>query len=333
MKIRWAAALAAVLILGGCAVRAEDPEDGSSPQGLELDSLAVEISKNDLPAERLVEALEVLPELLRAALADQGVEAETLTVTVGASPAATAQALAAGAVDAAFFPAEALAQQPDTPALILVSGPRDRDGTVGQVGWLCTTDTEYGRALSGRSDPTWEELSRARWGLLEETSLLGRRAAGAWLAEQCPGRTLAELPDVTVYRDFDALIQAAAAGEIDCLAVDEAVLAEWETAWTLPADQTDPEGRSGLGRTKSIWEELPVLGETGRYYTMAAAVAPDRPELAEETFAAALAAAVESLCAGGEGALCRDVFGTEAYAAAPEDALAAARQVWQLEQD
>ena len=49
---------------------------------------------------------------------------ETVTVSVGSSPAATAQAVREGGVDLAFFPAEAFAalEQEDPPRLILTAG-------------------------------------------------------------------------------------------------------------------------------------------------------------------------------------------------------------------
>lgn len=96
----------------------EPPEVGP----LELDTLAVEVSRGALSTEELTQAVRELPEALKAALADQGVEAETISVSVGSSPEATAQAAREGGVDVAFLPAEDYAALENPPRLLLTAG-------------------------------------------------------------------------------------------------------------------------------------------------------------------------------------------------------------------
>ena len=120
---------ALLLLLSACGPAEPDPEPQET-EPLELESLSVEVSRGELTAEELAQAVRELPEALRAALADQGVEAEAVTVSVGSSPAAMAQAVEEGGVDLAFLPMEdfiALGDRPLLPRLLLTSG--DEEGT------------------------------------------------------------------------------------------------------------------------------------------------------------------------------------------------------------
>ena len=107
--ILWA--LAWALLLAACGPAESDispqPPD---PGPLTLEALSVEVSRGELSAQELARAARELPEELKAALADRGVEAETVTVSIGSSPAAMAQAvreglaLCAGTVVPSLFP-------------------------------------------------------------------------------------------------------------------------------------------------------------------------------------------------------------------------------------
>ena len=96
-----------LLLLSACGP-AEGEKSPEAPEAgpLELDTLAVEVSRGALSTEELTQAVRELPEALKAALADQGVEAEAISVSVGSSPEAMAQAVREGGVDVAFLPAE-----------------------------------------------------------------------------------------------------------------------------------------------------------------------------------------------------------------------------------
>ena len=90
--------------LAGCGQEVTEPSVPDEP--LALETLAVEISKNGLSTEQLLEDKRQLPNQLRDAFSQAGVEIGQVTVTIGSSPAATAQALEEGSVDLAFLPAE-----------------------------------------------------------------------------------------------------------------------------------------------------------------------------------------------------------------------------------
>ena len=82
----------------------------------------MEVSRGALSTEELTQAVRELPEALKAALADQGVEAEAISVSVGSSPEAMAQAVREGGVDVAFLPAEDYAALEHPPQLLLTAG-------------------------------------------------------------------------------------------------------------------------------------------------------------------------------------------------------------------
>ena len=246
-----------------------------------------------------------LPEAMQSALAEEGVIVEDVSVTMGASAAATALAVQEGGVDLAFLAAEELAQVEECPAVVLLAGTAEQDlgsdpsawngervpgvETPGQRMLLCTAPTTYGGNLAGRSEPTWEELDHARWGVLGSDSLLGYRAVELWLADHYEGNGLADLTRVSVYATWEELFRAAEDGEID----------------VLPAMQAHLEENTGLH----------VIGVTERLYTMAA-VAGQAENLQDARFAPALAAAVEALRPDHSA-----LFGLDPYAAGEGKAL------------
>ena len=150
-------------------------------------------------------------------------------------------------------------------------GDADADRAVsplvpGERAEIVTADTDYGRRLAARTDPSWEELSHARWGVLGQESRAGYRCLDLWLCDNYEDNGIRDLPEVTVYDDWDALLQAAEAGDIDALPL-----------------------KPGL-RT----EELSLLAETEGIVAQVAAVREDEA-LQSRAFALALEAAVSRL--------------------------------------
>lgn len=118
-----------LLLLSACGPAEPSPEP-LDEEPIELESLSVEVSRGTLSTDELAQAARDLPEALKAALAEQGVEAETVTVSVGSSPAATAQAVSEGGVDLAFLPMEdfsALEDRPRPPRLLLTAGDGEEE--------------------------------------------------------------------------------------------------------------------------------------------------------------------------------------------------------------
>lgn len=150
------------VLLSACRPAEQDaPPEPPEAGPLELASLSVEVPRGTLSTEALAQAVRELPEALRAALADQGVEAETVSVSVSSSPAAAAQAVSEGGVDVAFLPAEDFSALENPPRLLL---------TAGEAGMAAVVRPED-EALSG--DAFAQALAAAVNGLREEQPVFG----------------------------------------------------------------------------------------------------------------------------------------------------------------
>lgn len=346
-------------LLAGCGQKTPEitePEQNVEPEPVEtplvFETLRVEFGKGNLTASRLAEVVRELPEPLQTALAEQGVTVKEVKITIGPSTAATVQALEEGTVDLAFLPAENLASYGTAIPVLLTSGPLFWDQGEDLAAWrrepveaplvpgyrslICAAPTEYGRNLAGRTELSWTEVDHARWGVLDADSIPGYRAVNLWLADNYEGNTLEDLSDVTVYDSFSDLILAASNGEIDLFPMDECEREDWAERWTTPAVLNKEQEEQGLGHENTIWEDLPAVALTDWFYDMAAAAAPDRADLTDSRFAAALEAAVRALDSSAvydrdAHLLAQDVFGRECYGVAPEGALDATRRLLTLE--
>lgn len=299
-----------LLVLSGCRKREPEPEapvvpeqppvtDQTETEQSALREIHVEISRNGLSPQQLADAVKTLPELLKTCLQEAGAEVETVKVTVGTSAAATAQTLAAGNIELAFLPVEAFLLYGGEAVALYADGYEAKGGSAeGASSLICAAPTEYGAQLAQRADSdnslSWEELERARWGVLAKDSLNGYRSLDLWLADNYEGNRLTELPDVTVYESYEALLRAAAAEEIDAFVIRNDVRTEAAEAWMLDLDRTNDYGVRGFGRTESVWDEVPVLAVTESVYSVVAAVAPSE-QLTDGAFETALGQTLERL--------------------------------------
>lgn len=292
MKRRVFAAALAALLLTGCGSRGES--GSASSQEAPEEPVVIGTLALELPAGGDADAARAFADSLPEAMAALGVEIGRVELSFSPSPAATAQALAEGGVDLAFLPAEDFLRAGGGLA-ILADGTPDTSGTLvpGERAEIVTAGTDYGRRLAARTDPSWEELAHARWGVLGQESRAGYRCLDLWLCDNYEDNGIRDLPEVTVYDDWDALLQAAEAGDIDALPL-----------------------KPGL-RT----EELSLLAETEGIVAQVAAVREDAA-LQSRAFALALEAAVSRLPEGQREAL----LGAKDFVSLPDGGLNAARR-------
>ena len=292
MKRRVFAAALAALLLTGCGSRGES--GSASSQEAPEEPVVIGTLALELPAGGDADAARAFADSLPEAMAALGVEIGRVELSFSPSPAATAQALAEGGVDLAFLPAEDFLRAGGGLA-ILADGTPDTPGTLvpGERAEIVTAGTDYGRRLAARTDPSWEELAHARWGVLGQESRAGYRCLDLWLCDNYDDTGIADLPQVTVYDDWDALLQAAEAGDIDALPL-----------------------KPGL-RT----EKLSLLAETEGIVAQVAAVREDAA-LQSRAFALALEAAVSRLPEGQREAL----LGAKDFVSLPDGGLNAARR-------
>ena len=289
----WAALLCA--LAAGCANTPEGPSgsESASPPALEFEKLTVEFVSAGSPEERMALAGR-LPEKLRAALDQAGIAVKAVSVTLGASAAATAQAVAQGGVDVAFLPAGDYVAAGEGGTVVLADAqplsPAEApdDMLPGRTGQVYAGPSAYGRSLARRAAGggalTWEELDRARWGVLDAASDLGNRYVSLWLADHYAGNDLADhyagndlgdLRQVTVYDSYEALLRAAALEEIDLFPCTGEAMADWAGAWTMDTTRSDPAGRRGFGREDALADEATAVGTLERCLTSLAVVRED----------------------------------------------------------
>ena len=292
MKRRVFAAALAALLLTGCGSRGES--GSASSQEAPEEPVVIGTLALELPAGGDADAARAFADSLPEAMAALGVKIGQVELSFSPSPAATAQALAEGGVDLAFLPAEDFLRAGGGLA-ILADGTPDTSGTLvpGERAEIVTAGTDYGRRLAARTDPSWEELAHARWGVLGQESRAGYRCLDLWLCDNYEDNGIADLPQVTVYDDWDALLQAAEAGDIDALPL-----------------------KPGL-RT----EKLSLLAETEGIVAQVAAVREDAA-LQSRAFALALEAAVSRLPEGQREAL----LGAKDFVSLPDGGLNAVRR-------
>lgn len=334
--------LGLTLLLAGCGRRAappasSGPADSSSAasappptaETVTLETLRVELPRGvDTRAAR--DAFAALPEKL----APLGAEVGAVELTFGASSSATVQALADGGVDLAFLPAADFARldRGESPA----GGNKEAAlravpvlGGGGRTAAVCAGPSDYGETLAGlaaRRDLTWAELDHARWGVLERDSLEGFQCLELWLEDRYEGNGVTDLSSVAVYDGWVELLEAAAAGEIDCFPLPEDWAARYGELWVTAADRFDGGGRRGLGREAAMDREVRVLAETERLYGSVAAVSPHDNALSGGVFPSALAAALADCFPGPGEALA--VLGAAEYAPIGADDLDGVRRLY-----
>lgn len=298
--------LGLTLLLAGCGRRAAPPAS-SGPAGSAAasgpppaaETVRLEVLRAELPRGVDTKAAREVFAALPEKLAPLGVEAGAVELTFGASSSATVQALADGGVDLAFLPAADFVRldRAASPGGDGEAAPRAVPilGGGGCGAAVCAGPSDYGASLAGlsaRRDLTWAELDHARWGVLDRDSPEGFQCLELWLEDRYEGNGVTDLSSVTAYDGWVELLEAAAAGDIDCFPLPEDWAERYGELWVTAADRFDGGGRRGLGREAAMDREVRVLAETERLYPYVAAVTPRNGALSGGAFPSALAAAL-----------------------------------------
>lgn len=286
----------------------ESPAPPEEETPLTAETLTVEFAPTGGDPAAQMARLRQTADKLKAALADAGVTVESVGTTLGSSPAATAQAVAQGGVDGAFLPEETLAEFGGSAGALLgaawiapscdseTCAPWNEQETTWTTEWaagrrvlLLAGPSAYGKNLADRvrggGTLTWEELSRAKWGLAGGWTA---DAAGQWLGAQSEGCTLADLPHTAAYESEEELLNALAAETVDLipiLADDRIDAADQWTRSTVAG---------GYGRGGFIWDETCVVGVTEPVFGKVFALGGDSP-WGQPPLSDALTAAISAL--------------------------------------
>ena len=254
-------------------------------------------------ADVIIAGTENLPELVKAEMAKLGYDIDEVDITVGTNYDATGEAMAAGTIDVGWLPGGTYALYSDDVDVILTAtrnglsndstNPADWNGEENatrkdgpQVTYyrslIYATPSEYGKQLAAKVNAgeklTWEDLDKAQWGVQKTSSSAGYIYPTMWLMENYDGKKLSDLTNVMpIDSGYGTAFSYAAAESLDIIVCYADGRNDYEASWMLPVDEQDETGKQGLGREKSIWEEMNVIGVTDGIYNDTVAVSKASP--------------------------------------------------------
>lgn len=336
-------ALVAVLMLVGCSAKtADEPVNTDDGAAVKLDGLELQFVPSK-DADVIIAGTEGLPELLSAALAEEGYEvaADTINITVGTNYDATGEGMAAGTIDIGWLPGGTYALYSDEVDVVLTAtrnglsndstNPADWNGEANKTekngpqvtyyrSLIYAAPTEYGKKLAEKvnngEELTWDDLNGATWAVQKTSSSAGYIYPTMWLMENY-GKKLTDLDNLTTLDSgYGTAFAQAAAEQVDIIVCYADGRNDYEASWTLPIDQKDETGKQGMGREVSIWEELNVIGVTEGIYNDTVAITKAKPEIYNEKFIAAIQNALINVISSEEGQAIFSVYSHTGYAKA-----------------
>ena len=354
------AALLMVFTLVGCSNDSKEPTtpttDGETVklEGLELQFVP---SKD---ADVIIAGTEGLPELLAAALLEEGYEvaADTINVTVGTNYDATGEGMAAGTIDLGWLPGGTYALYSDEVDVILTAtrnglsndstNPADWNGEENKTlkdgpqvtfyrSLIYAAPTEKGLALAEKVNNgealTWDELNDCTWAVQKTSSSAGYIYPTMWLMENYEGKKITDLENVVILEGgYGQAFSQAANEEVDIIVCYADGRNDYEASWNLPIDEQDETGKQGMGREVSIWEELNVIGVTEGIYNDTVSITKAKPEIYNPEFIAAIQNALINVINTEEGKAIFDVYSHAGYATATDADYEGARTALSLVQ-
>ena len=285
-------------LLAGCGTgeTAEAPSDTDVQQ---VDSLKIAFSPY-ADSDTITTATEPLEDLLKETLLTKGYDVENVDMTVGTSYTAVGQALSAGSADIGFISGGNYVLFSDDCDVLLTAlryainkdsdDPKDwNDGTIEENTDEMSTyyrsiilagPSEKGQALlekvNNGEELTWDDLSKANWAVLKNSSSAGYIYPTLWLQDHY-GKKITDLPNVITLAGYGDAFAQAAAEAVDIVVCYADGRNDYEAAWVLPTGEADPTGKAGMGRTDSIWNELNVIGVTDGIYNDTVAISKESP--------------------------------------------------------
>ena len=296
-------------------------------------------------ADVIIAGTEGLPELLSAALANQGYEVapETIHITVGTNYDATGEGLAAGSIDLGWLPGGTYALYSDEVDVVLTATrnglsndstvPSDWNGEENKTekngpqvtfyrSLIYAAPTEYGKMLAEKvnngEELTWDDLNGATWAVQKTSSSAGYIYPTMWLMNNYDGKKITDLEHVIPLEGgYGQAFAQAAAEEVDIIVCYADGRNDYEASWMLPTDQKDETGKAGMGRSESIWNELNVIGVTEGIYNDTVAITEANPDtVSNPEFKAAIQNALIEVIESPEGQEIFSVYSHTGYAKA-----------------
>ena len=188
-------------------------------------------------ADVIITGTKNLPELLKAALLEQGYDVKDINITVGTNYEATGEAMAAGTVDLGWLPGGTYALFSDDVDVILTAtraglsndseDPKTWNGEANKTlkngpqvtfyrSLIYATPSAYGKELAAKvnagEELTWDDLSKANWAVLKNSSSAGYIYPTLWLQDHY-GKGISDLEHVVQSDSHTTSVARLAAGQ------------------------------------------------------------------------------------------------------------------------
>ena len=325
--------LALALVLCLCSI---------SAMAVDMDKLTFQFVPSK-DADVIITGTKNLPELVKAEMATLGYNIGEVEISVSTSYEACGEAMAAGAIDIGWLPGGTYAifsQSKEVDVILTATrdglsndstNPADWNGEANKTlptdeqvtfyrSLIYAAPTEKGKALAAKVNAgeklTWEELNDATWVVGNTSSSAGYVYPTMWLMDNY-GKKITDLPNVVQLGYADAFSQAAAE-QVDVIVCYADGRRDYEAAWNTPTNSADATGKTGMGRTESIWNELNVIGVTPGIYNDTVAVTTANPEIYNPEFMTALQTALINIINTEEGKAIFSVYSHAGYAVATD---------------
>jgi len=345
---KFLAMLLAVMLIAGCT--------SAMAEAVKMEKLTLEFVPSK-DADVIITGTKNLPELLKAALLEQGYDVGEIDITVGTSYEATGEAMAAGTIDIGWLPGGTYALYSDEVDVILTAtrdglsndstDPRTWNGDANKTlptdeqvtfyrALIYATPSAYGKELAAKVNAgealTWDDLNKANWAVLKTSSSAGYIYPTMWLMDNFDGKKITDLSNVITLSGYGESFAQAAAESVDVIVCYADGRRDYEDAWTLPTDQQDETGKAGMGRSDSIWNELNVIGVTEPIYNDTVSITKANPAVYNPEFIAAIQNALINVINTEEGQAIFSVYSHTGYAVATDDDYEGARKALEVVQ-
>jgi len=339
---KFLALLLAVLMIAGATSAMAD--------AVKMDKLTLEFVPSK-DADVIITGTKDLPELLKAALLEQGYDVGEIDITVGTSYEATGEAMAAGAIDIGWLPGGTYALFSDEVDVILTAtraglsndstDPKTWNGDANKTlpteeqakfyrSLIYATPSAYGKELAAKVNAgealTWDDLNKANWAVLKTSSSAGYIYPTMWLMSNYEGKKITDLTTAVTLSGYGDAFAQAAAESVDVIVCYADGRRDYEAAWTLPVDQKDETGKAGMGRKDSIWNELSVIGVTDGIYNDTVSITKANAAVYNPEFIAAMQNALINVINTEAGKAIFSVYSHTGYSVAKDADYESARQ-------
>ena len=329
---------------------------GAVAETVSMDKLTLQFVPSK-DADVIITGTKNLPQLLQAELLNQGYDVKDIEISVGVSYEATGEAMAAGTIDIGWLPGGTYALFSDEVDVILTAtraglsndstDPTTWNGEANKTlkngpqvtyyrSLIYATPSAYGKELAAKVNAgealTWEDLDKANWAVLKNSSSAGYIYPTLWLMDNYDGKKLTDLSNIVTLSGYGEAFAQAAAEAVDVIVCYADGRNDYEAAWMLPTNTADETGKAGMGRSDSIWNELNVIGVTPGIYNDTVAVTKAKEDIYNPEFIAAMQNALINVINTPEGAEIFSVYSHTGYAIATDSDYDGARAALKVAQ-